>query len=285
MKKLSIALATFNEQENIADCLRSVKDIASEIIIVDGSSSDKTVEIAKSFGAKVIVTNNPKIFHINKQKALDLSTNEWILQLDADERLGPELASEIVKIMEMSDEEISLYQDSLPSKKLFRRHQKLLEKRDGRIGTAEGQYVAFFIPRFNYFLGRYLKHGGVYPDGVIRLVKKGHARFPAKDVHEQMEINGRVGWLQNPLFHFDSPNLSRYITRNNRYTDLMATDLKKSKSSLIRPINYLLIKPVGWFILTYVRHKGFLDGWQGFVFSFFSSLRFPISYIKSFLIE
>ena len=285
MKKLTIALATYNEEANIQDCLESVKDIASEIVIIDGSSSDKTVEIAREFGAEVTVTDNPKIFHINKQKALDKSSNDWILQLDADERVGPKLVAEIKKIIEMSDEELKAYQESLPGRKLFTRHQKLLEVRDGSIGTADGPYVAFFIPRLNYFLGRYLRFGGVYPDGVIRLVKKGYARFPSKDVHEQMEINGRVGWLQNPLFHIDSPTFSRYIKRNNRYTDLMAADLKKTKSILIRPINYLLIKPVSCFILTYVRQKGFLDGWQGFVFSFFSSLRFPVSYLKSFLLK
>ena len=85
MKKLSVALATYNEEKNIARCLESVKDIADEIVIVDGSSQDKTVEIAKTYGATVHITSNPKIFHINKQKAIDMSKGDWILQLDADE--------------------------------------------------------------------------------------------------------------------------------------------------------------------------------------------------------
>src|SRR5579864_1793078 len=97
MKKqtLSVVLATFNEEKYLADCLESVKDIADEVVIVDGTSSDKTVEIAKKYGAKVIVKDNPPIFHINKQKAIDMATKDWILQLDADERVTPELSKEI----------------------------------------------------------------------------------------------------------------------------------------------------------------------------------------------
>jgi glycosyltransferase involved in cell wall biosynthesis len=281
MKKLSVVLATFNEEENIADCLKSVRDIASEIVIIDGTSSDRTVEIARSYGAKVVVTDNPPIFHINKQKALEKAENDWILQLDADERVSPELSSEIKKVINMPDDELKEYQNNLHDKKLFKKHQELLEKRDGKIGSDEASYAAFFIPRLNYFLGKYLRYGGVYPDGVIRLVKKGHARFPAKDVHEQIEVSGKVGWLQNPLYHIDSPTFKRYIRRNNRYTDLMAKEIIREKKNIFTPFLYLFIKPVGWFLLTFLRHKGFIDGLQGFIFSFYSSLRFPIAYIKS----
>ena len=101
--KLSVVLATFNEESNIGDCLSSVKDIADEIIIVDGSSTDKTVEIAKSFGARVVVTENHPIFHINKQKALDLAKNIWVLQLDADERVTKKLSEEILKVVNMAE--------------------------------------------------------------------------------------------------------------------------------------------------------------------------------------
>ena len=100
-QKLSVVLAVFNEQENLGKCLDSVKDLADEIIIVDGGSSDRTVEIAKSYGAKVIETNNPPIFHINKQKALELATNQWILQLDADERVSKKLLNEIEEVINM----------------------------------------------------------------------------------------------------------------------------------------------------------------------------------------
>jgi glycosyltransferase involved in cell wall biosynthesis len=180
MAKLTVALATYNEEKNLRASLTSVKDIADEIVIVDGTSNDNTVVVAKEFGAKVHVRQNEKIFHINKQKALDMATNEWILQLDADEIVSKKLAEEIKKIISLAEREIEEYQESLPNKSLFMRHQLLLEKRDGAIGTKEGEYTAFFIPRLNFFLGRNLRYGGVYPDGVIRLIKKNKAHFPSR---------------------------------------------------------------------------------------------------------
>jgi glycosyltransferase involved in cell wall biosynthesis len=280
MAGLSVVLATFNEEKNIKDCLQSVKSIADEVIIVDGSSSDKTVEIAKKLGAKVIITDNPPIFHINKQKALEEASSDWILQLDADERVSTELGQEILQIITKSNEEISRYQKTLREKNLFNRHQQLIEKRDGEIGNNSSRYAAFFIPRLNYFLGKYLRYGGVYPDGVIRLVRKDQAHFPCKSVHEQIAVNGKVGWLQNPLYHIDSPTFKRYIERNNRYINLMADQLSQKNQNPFTPVQYLLFSPIWWFILTFIRHKGFLDSWQGLVFSFFSSLRFPRAYLK-----
>jgi len=283
MKKLSVALAVFNEEKNLEACLASVKDIADEIVIVDGTSTDKTVEIAKKFGSKVLVTDNPPIFHINKQKAIEMAKNEWILQLDADEIVSPALAKEMMNIISMTDEEIEAYQKKLPNRRLLLRHQELLEKRDGAIGENTSEYCAFFIPRLNYFLGHYMRYGGVYPDGVIRLIKKDKAYLPAKDVHEQMVVKGKVGWLQNDLFHRDSPTFDRYLARNKRYINLLATELKETKKNktFYAPLQYLLVLPVWWFVLTYGRHKGFKDGFPGFVFSFFSALRFPRAYLIS----
>jgi len=113
------------------------------------------------------------------------------------------------------------------------------------------------------------------------LFKKGKAYLPCKDVHEQFIVDGRVGWLENDLLHYDSPTFKKYITRNQRYTRFIATqyqEQKLGKNPLVF-INYVFVKPVYWFLLTFFRHKGFKDSWQGFVFSFFSALRFPISYI------
>lgn len=281
MSKLSVVLATHNEEDNLDRCLGAVKEIADEIVVVDGSSSDKTVEIAKKYKARVLVVDNPPIFHINKQKALDMARYSWILQLDADEVVSKELAEEVRKIIKMSDEEIDNYQKNLPERDLFLRHQCLLEKRDGKFGN-KGGYAGFFIPRRNYFLGKFLRFGGVYPDGVIRLVKKGKAHFPCKSVHEQIVIDGKVGWLANPLLHYDSPTFKRYLERNSRYIDLIAKDLKdkKVKKNLFEFLNYFFFKPVWWFFLTQIRHKGILDGWQGVVFSFFSALRFPRAYFR-----
>jgi glycosyltransferase involved in cell wall biosynthesis len=283
MKGLSVVLAVYNEEKNLEACLASIEDIASEIVIVDGSSTDQTVAVAKKFNARILISDNPPIFHINKQKAMDMSQYEWILQLDADERVSNELAKEIMEIIKMNDEEIERYQLSLHKRKLFLRHQELLEKRDRNIGTKTGSYVAFFVPRLNYFLGKYLRYGGVYPDGVIRLIKKGKAYLPCKDVHEQMIVEGRVGWLSHDLYHIDSPTFGRYLQRNRRYVDLIAKDLQASKKNrtVLAPAQHLIVLPTWWFLSTYIRHKGFKDGWPGFVFSFFSALRFPRAYLKS----
>lgn len=279
MKKLSVVLATFNEEKNIGDCLESIKEIADEIIVVDGSSSDETREIAKKYGARVIRTDNPPIFHINKQKALEMAQYPWILQLDADERVSPGLSMEIERIISFNESDLEEYQKNLPNKNLFDRHTRLLENRDGKIGS-EGEYAGFFVPRLNYFLGKFLRYGGVYPDGVIRLVRNGKAWFPAKDVHEQIVIEGKVGWLQNDLLHYDSPTFKRYILKNSRYVDLIANDLKEAKTgkNLFQGLSYFFVRPFSWFFMTQIRHKGILDGWQGVVFSFFSALRFPRAY-------
>ncbi len=282
MKELSVVLATYNEEKNLGRCLDSVKEIADEIVIVDGSSTDKTVDIAKSFGARVVVCDNPPIFHINKQKALDLASFEWVLQLDADEVVTPQLAREIKEIINLDDREIEEYQKNLKERDLFLRHQRLLEERDGKIGKNSKEFAGFFVPRKNFFLGKFLRYGGVYPDGVIRLVKKGKAYFPCKDVHEQIVVEGKVGWLANPLLHYDSPNFGRYLERNSRYINLIVQDLKKQKvkKNIWQFLNYCVWKPLNWFFLTQIRHKGILDGWQGIVFGFFSALRFPRAYFR-----
>lgn len=282
MSKLSVVLATYNEEGNIGDCLDSLKDIASEIILIDGSSSDRTVEIAKEYGAEVFVTENHQNFHINKQKAIEKARFPWILLMDADERLSKNLRNEILRIILMSDSEIEEYEEKLTNRKLFLRHQELLEKRDGNIGTKTGNYAGFFIPRLNYFLGGYLKHGGVYPDGVIRLVKNGEAFLPAHDVHEQIVVKGRVGWLQSDLLHRDSPTFNRYLFRNSRYIDLLAQELrdKKVAKNIITAIDYIFVKSIIWFLKTLFINKGILDGWRGVIFSLFSALRFPRAYMR-----
>ncbi len=296
--KLSLCLATHNEETSLDSCLESAKNIVDEIVIVDGSSTDKTVEIAKKYGARVIVTDNPPMFHINKQKALDACKGDWILQLDADERLSSELASEIKKVIKMSEKELKKYQQELPERKLFLRHQKinsefkvqnsesdkiiLKSKFNSELSIHNSKFTAFYLPRLNYFLGKFLRHGGVYPDGAIRLVRKGKAHFPCRDVHEIMKVDGKVGWLQNPLLHYDSPTFKRYLERNNRYINMMVREYheKKIPKNILNFIDYVFIKPITWFFSTQIRHKGIFDGWQGIVFSFFSALRFPRAYIQ-----
>lgn len=282
MSKLSVVLATRNEEENIGRCLDSVKNIADEIIVVDEYSNDKTVEIAKKYGAEVYYEPHHDIFHITKQKALNYAKYDWILQLDADESLSPQLAVEIRETIGLSNEELKDLKTEKLHNKLFKRHQELVEQRDGPIGKETGEIAGFFIPRVNYFLGKPLLHAGVYPDGVIRLVRRGKAHFPQKSVHEQIQIDGEVSWFENNLEHHDSPTLSKYFRRFNSYTDLKAQELKISKTpkSLLSFIKYSLLLPTYYFLLLSIRHKGFMDGPRGFLWSFFSALHYPVGFFK-----
>lgn len=280
--KLSVVLATFNEEENISKCLDSVKDLADEIIVVDGGSTDKTVRNAEKYQAKIVSTTNPPNFHINKQKALEAAHGEWILQLDADEIVSSQLKDEIKKVIAMSDQELSERKISIQKKKLFTRHQRALELRDGVFFDSQKPIAGFFIPRANIFLGRSMRYAGMYPDGVVRLVKNGKAFFPCKDVHEQIQITGAVSWLEENLIHFDSPTFEKYINRANRYTTLTAEKLaiKKTPINYANTFNFLVIKPTITFCTLYFRHKGFKDGFPGFVFSIFSGLHHALAYMK-----
>jgi len=247
MIKISAALAVFNEEKNLRSCLESVQDLADEIVIVDGGSSDTTLEIAKEFDAKIIKTNNPPNFHINKNKAIEASSGDWILQLDADEVVSEELAREV---------------------------KKTISKKTDING--------YWIPRRNFFLGRFLEKGGQYPDYTLRFYKKGFGKLPAEDVHEQARVSGKVGYLKNDLLHQRDKSLSSYMERFNRYTDLFAGQLRQKnvKKNFFSAFDYFFTKPILWFIKAYLRHKGFVDGFPGFVFALFSSLRFPVAYLK-----
>ncbi|MFC1649250.1 glycosyltransferase family 2 protein [Patescibacteria group bacterium] len=276
--KLSVVLLTRNEEDNIQKCLESVKNIASEIVIFDEFSTDETRSIARKHGAKVYKVKHLDNFHINKQRAIEKARSDWVLQLDADERVTQELSSEIKKVIN----EKSLPAITQSKRKLFQKHQKLVEARDGKVGTNEGDVVAYFISRINLFLGEPLRYAGVYPDAVIRLFKNGKGRLPAKSVHELAEIDGRVGWLSNDLIHDESPTLQRYIARNNNYTSLMAKEYadRGTKKNLSVMLKYAVWKPKVEFLKLYIRHKGYKDGMRGFVWSFYSAWRFPLAYFK-----
>lgn len=275
---ISLALATFNEESTIVDCLESCKGLVDEMVVVDGASTDRTAELARGMGAQVITVPNNPMFHINKQKAIDACRGEWVLQLDADERVTSELAGEIKQILQMTQREIEEYENKLAEKNLFERHQSIVQPNWDK---QTGEYNAFFIPRLNFFLGGYLRSGGVYPDGVIRLIKKGKASLPCKDVHELMEVDGKTGWLANPLIHKDSPTFKRYLERNSRYIDRLVIDLKsQNKKSSSEMIDWVIVKPIVTFFSLIIRHKGIRDGWRGVVFAFFSAIRFARAYYR-----
>lgn len=247
MNRISVVLAVYNEEKNLRSCLKSAKDLAWEIVIVDGGSTDKTLEIAKEFGAKIIQTNNPQNFHINKNKAIEAAKGDWILQLDADEVISDKLAQEIKEITSLKTD-----------------------------------INGYWIPRSNFFLGRFLKKGGQYPDYTLRLYRRGKGKLPAKDVHEQATVEGEVGFLKNDLLHLRDKSFSEYMIRFNRYTDLFSKQLEqaKLKITIFSFVDYILLKPLLWFLKAYFRHRGYVDGFPGFVFALFSSLRFPVAYLK-----
>ena len=186
-KTLSVVLATFNEEKNLESCLKSVKDIADEIIVVDGTSTDKTVEIAKKYGAVVKITTNKLNFHINKQMAIDMATKDWILQLDGDEHISSELRTEILSILNEENH--------------------------------KSDVNGYWMPRKNMFLGRFLMKGGQYPDYTLRFYRKGKGKLPQKDVHEQAVVEGKVGYLKEALLHYPYKDFSHYIRKWNLYND------------------------------------------------------------------
>ena len=244
---LSVAIAVYNEELNIESCLASVSGLADEIVVVDGGSTDRTVAIAKKFTPKIIRTDNPPIFHINKQKALDACTGDWILQLDADEIIPEALQKEIQRVVQNDT-------------------------------TINGYY----IPRKNYFWGHWMRKGGQYPDYVMRLVRRGKAYFPAKTVHEQIEVDGKVGYLTHPMDHISYRTKEDYWRKADAYTTLTAMEMKKSDitKNVWTWFTYNIVRPKLTFLSLYFRHKGFMDGWYGLVFAYFSALHFPIAYRK-----
>lgn len=244
--KISVALATFNEEKNLPVCLDSVKGLAEEIVVVDGGSTDKTVAIAQKHGAKVIATTNKPIFHINKQMAIDACQGDWILQFDADEQVTPELRKEIQEVIR------------------------------------ETRYDGFWLPRKNSFLGRYLTKGGQYPDYTLRLYRQGKGRLPCKSVHEQAVVDGKVGYLKNDLLHHPFPDFLEYLNKANRYANLVAAEYKEQNigTNFFTTIKYLLFLPKLTFFNLYIRHRGFVDGFPGFVFALFSAIQKMTAYIR-----
>lgn len=242
--KLSVVLAVYNEEANIDRCLESVKGIADEIVVVDGQSTDKTVDIAKKYSARVIETTNKPNFHINKNLAIDTAKGDWILQLDADEVVSSELAKEITYNLQHTT------------------------------------YNGFWVNRKNWFLTRFLTKGGQYPDPTLRLYRRGFGRLPANDVHEQAIVKGPVGYLRHDLLHYRDTSIEKYMEGFNLYSTFVAGQMKNTKVNISNTVNYLFLKPLLTFIKIYFRHRGYVDGFPGFVFALFSGLIHPVAYIK-----
>lgn len=252
MTYFSVVLATHNEAANLKKCLDAVQDIADEVVIVDGESTDETVQLAKQLGAKVISTTNKANFHINKQMAMDQASGELILQLDADEVVDGELHKFITDLL-----------------------MKLKQKET----LTES---AWWVKRKNYFMGRFLQKGGQYPDPVIRLYLRGKAHLPQKDVHEQMVVDGQAGWASGHLLHYGNPSFQEYLRKFNTYTSFKAAQLEEQQLpiTLKNSVIYLFWKPISTFFSLYGRHRGYVDGVPGFTFALFSGFHHVVAYLK-----
>jgi len=226
---LSICIITLNEEANIGRTLESVKDIADEIIVVDSGSTDSTVSIAQSYGAKVFV-ETWKGFALQKNSSLDKASCDWILSLDADEEPSPELAASIKELLQP--------------------------------GHPAPEFDAYTMNRRNLYLGRWIKHAGYYPDRKMRLVRRELAEFEIRAVHEDMKKLPRVGHLRGDLVHHAYPRLESFIEHANRYSSLGAGMVVAERRVGFSFIN-IVLRPLVRFIYMYFFRLGFLDGREG----------------------
>lgn len=241
MTGCSVIVITKNEAKNIEPCLRSVS-FSDDIVVVDAESSDSTVTIARQFTERIFV--KPWFgFAAAKQFAVSQTKHDWVVWLDADERVMPELAAEIQQV----------------------------------IGTGTA-HSALTVARRAYFLGKWIKHSGWYPGRVVRLFNKHHARFNDAAVHEGLEVNGSIGELQHDLLHYTDPNIYHYFAKFNRYTTLATEGLEKKGKNF--KLTDVIIRPWWQFMRMYLIRLGFLDGVEGFILALFSSAYVFTKYAK-----
>jgi glycosyltransferase involved in cell wall biosynthesis len=245
--QLSVVMITKNAERLLDLVLEKAAQVADEIIIVDALSTDRTVEIASKYTSKVIT--QPWLgFGLQKQKALDLATGEWVLALDADEVLTEEL---IVSINQL--------------------------KQTG----FEGPYSGYKIKRPLVFAGRILRR--TVSLWILRLFKRSEGQFTSQAVHERLLIEGRVGRIESgELLHYSYENVSDWLTRMNRYTDLSVEEKKSSRKS---SVTFAVLSGMGIFFKLYVLKRGFLDGKMGFVFALNWGFSNYLKYLKLALIE
>ena len=278
--KLSIVLITHNEERNLGRTLESVKTLVAdgqgEIIIVDSGSTDATLEIAHSYGAKVFI-EEWKGFAAQKNSALDKASGDWILSLDADEEVSPELATEIFSATE-TQQRIERLQ-GVPEVSVDR--FRAIKEVHLSSGVPLSRFMfGFWIPRKNHFLGRWIKHGGYWPDPKLRLFRRGSARFENRLVHEDVQLGGKAGRLNGTLIHHSYPTISDYIEHMNRYSSLGA-DMVVAKGPVPFTALNLTLRPLATFIYNYVFRLGLLDGKEGFLLHVNHSIYVAWKYAKA----
>ncbi len=244
MIKISVVISAFNEEKMIGDCLKSIGTLADEIIVVDNTSSDNTAKIAKKYTKNIFtVPNDPVMLNKNKNYGFGKTTGQWILSLDADERVTPELAKEIKKV------------------------------------TNNKGVNGFEIPRKNIIFGKWIQHSIWWPDYNLRLFRKNHGRFQERHVHEKLHVDGKISKLQNPLIHYNYQTVSQFIKKmDNTYTESEVTNFIKSGKSIYW---YDAIRfPLNDFLKTFFAQNGYRDGMHGLVLSILQSFYSFIVFAK-----
>jgi glycosyltransferase involved in cell wall biosynthesis len=219
-------LITLNEEDRIREALASVA-WADEIVVVDAGSEDKTVAIAREFTDHVMV--HPwRGFAAQKNFGIERASGDWILSLDADEQVEPALREEITAVL-----------------------------------AATETCIGYRIARRNIMWGRFIRHGRLYPDWQLRLFQRGRGRFVERAVHESVQVDGTVGRLGTPLLHHSYRDVSDFLRRADRYSTLAAEEWARGGQPF--RVSRLVTAPLGRFLSMYVVHRGFLDGWRGFL--------------------
>ncbi|MCJ7679820.1 MAG: glycosyltransferase family 2 protein [Candidatus Aminicenantes bacterium] len=222
-----MVIITFNEEKRLEPALKSVQSIAEEIIVVDSFSTDETIRIAQKYSDRIYQrkwTNYAEQKNFANKKA----RHPWILSLDADERLSPQLLLEIKTLL-----------------------------------PEEPDCAAFSMPRMVYYFGRWIRHSAWYPDRKVRLFRKDSARWEGEFVHESLVVDGEIRRLKGDLHHFTYKNIREHIARINNYSDLGAQKLYAANKKA--RISYLVFLPIFRFVKSYFLKAGFRDGFAGFV--------------------
>jgi len=251
---LSAILITRNEAHNLEDCLASLQGLVEEIVVVDTQSSDATVAIAQRFGAKVSQPDDWPGFGPQKNRALALATQPWVLSIDADERVTPELAAEI---------NLAIGRAQL----------------DGNhTGSVEKHYSAYEIPRLTWYCGKFIQHCGWRPDYVLRLFRRDSAKFSDDLVHERVITNEVIGKLKNHLLHYSYLDFSQVLAKAEAYSSAAAQQAfsRGERGSIGKGVMH-----GAWaFFRTYVLRVGFLDGAHGLALSISNAQTSYYKYVK-----
>lgn len=247
-KKITLLIPTKNEESNIRDCILSAKNIVDDIYIVDSYSTDKTVDLARELGAHILSRQFDN-YSDQKNWAIAQVPNEWILLLDADEKITPELEKEITALVE---------QDTID------------------------QYDAYWVYRKNFFFNREIKYSGYQKDKVIRLFKKASSHYTNR-VHECLHIEGNVGFLKEKLYHNTYRGFDFHLAKLSRYASLQAEDYDKKTGKLTG--YHFILKPGMRFFKHYIIKQGFRDGIAGLILSSLNAYATFLRYVKLWMLR